>query len=85
MKSFATPDFWNAYADLPRKIQQEADKTYLIWRDNPQYPSLHFKKAKDNLWSVRITINYRALAIKRGNDYYWIWIGAHEQYDRLLK
>ncbi len=85
MKSFATPDFWNAYANLPQKIQREADKTYLIWRDNPRYPSLHFKKVKDNLWSVRVTLNYRALAIKRGDDYYWIWIGTHEQYDRLLK
>lgn len=85
MKSLATPEFWNAYANLPLQIKKEANKAYLLWRKNPQYPSLRFKKVKSNLWSVRVTLNYRALAVKKGDDYYWIWIGPHNEYDRLLK
>ncbi len=85
MKSYATPDFWKAYAKLPQNIQQQARKSYQQWRTNLQYPSLHFKKVGKNLWSARITDDYRALSIKQGDDYYWIWIGTHDEYDNLLK
>lgn len=49
------------------------------------HPSLHFKKVGKNLWSVRISGGYRALALKKGNDYYWFWIGSHEDYETLLR
>lgn len=84
MKSYATPDFWEAYAKLPKHIQQQAKKSYRQWQENLQYPSLHFKKVGKNLWSARITNDYRALAINKGDDYYWIWIGTHQEYDNLL-
>ncbi|HEY9849961.1 MAG TPA: hypothetical protein V6D28_10920 [Leptolyngbyaceae cyanobacterium] len=45
---------------------------------------MHFKKVGKNLWSVRITEDYRALALKKGEDYYWLWIGSHDEYDALL-
>ena len=75
MKSFTTTDFWENYAELSPDIKLQARKSYQRWKENIQYPSLHFKKVGKNLWSIRITINYRALAIKKGEDYYWIWIG----------
>jgi hypothetical protein len=84
MKSFTTPDFWNNYAVLHPEIKEQARKTYRSWKENPSYPSLHFKKVGKNLWSVRITRNYRALALKKGEDFYWIWIGTHDQYESLL-
>ncbi|NEO39575.1 MAG: hypothetical protein F6J90_25875 [Moorea sp. SIOASIH] len=84
MKSFTTPDFWKTYAILPTSVKEQARKAYQIWQQNPFHPSLHFKKVGNNLWSARITRNYRALAIKKGNDYYWIWIGTHDQYQTLL-
>jgi hypothetical protein len=84
MKSFTTPDFWQTYANLPTEIQQQAKKTYQKWRENSLYPSLHFKKVGKNLWSIRINSDYRALALKRGDDYYWFWIGIHNEYDNLL-
>jgi hypothetical protein len=84
MKSFTTPDFWNSYAALPPEIKEQTRKTYRSWIENPSYPSLHFKKVGKNLWSVRITRNYRALALKKGEDFYWIWIGPHDQYEILL-
>jgi len=84
MKSLTTPDFWIAYAKLPLKIKQKARKTYQLWQENPSHPSLHFKKVGKNLWSVRITQNYRALALKKGDEYYWVWIGTHDEYEALL-
>ncbi len=84
MKSLTTPDFWIAYAKLPLKIQKQARKVYQIWQENQSHPSLHFKKVGKNLWSVRITQNYRALALKKGDDYYWVWIGTHDEYETLL-
>lgn len=84
MKSLTTTDFWSNYAKLPPNIKQQVKKCYQLWKKNSQYPSLHFKKVDKNLWSIRITINYRALAIKKGDDYYWIWIGTHDEYDNLL-
>ncbi|MEM9162395.1 MAG: hypothetical protein AAGC54_04920 [Cyanobacteria bacterium P01_F01_bin.4] len=85
MKSFTTADFWKAYAILPTKIKQQAKRAYQLWKNNTQHPSLHFKKVGKNLWSARITRDYRALALKRGDDYYWIWIGTHEEYETELK
>lgn len=85
MKSFATPNFWEAYAALSPEIKEQARKAYRLWKENPLHPSLHFKKVGKNLWSARITEGYRALALKKGDDYYWFWLGSHKDYESLLK
>ena len=51
--------------------------------ENPAHPSLRFKKV-GKLWSARVGRDYRALAVADGEDFTWVWIGAHDQYDRLL-
>jgi hypothetical protein len=51
---------------------------------NLTLPSLHFKKVGKNLWSARVTSGYRALALKKGDDYYWIRIGNHDEYESFL-
>lgn len=84
MKSLTTPEFWRSYAALPPKIKEQASIAYRLWISNQFNPSLHFKKVGDNLWSVRISGDYRALALKQGEDYYWIWIGNHDEYESLL-
>jgi hypothetical protein len=84
MKSLTTPDFWSSYALLPREIKEQAKKSYRLWQENQSHPSLHFKKVGKNVWSARITRDYRALALKKGDDYYWFWIGTHEEYDNIL-
>ncbi|MFB2920396.1 MULTISPECIES: hypothetical protein [Aerosakkonemataceae] len=84
MKSLTTSDFWKAYAALSPEMKQQARKVYQLWKQNQFHPSLHFKKVGKNLWSVRITEDYRALALKKGDDYYWLWIGSHDEYDALL-
>lgn len=84
MKSFTTPDFWKSYTRLPDSVKEHAQKAYALWQSNQLHPSLHFKKVGKNLWSVRVTQDYRALAIKERKDYYWIWIGSHKEYEDIL-
>ena len=77
------PDFWYCYRYLPQDIQKRADKAYELLSQNPHYPSLHFKKVGD-LWSVRVTLDYRALAVEAHDSYVWFWIGTHEDYNKIL-
>ena len=82
MKYRATPDFW--YYQLPNEIQELADLCYELLKLDSRYPSLHFKKVGP-FWSVRIGINYRALAVEENGEIAWFWIGSHAEYDRLLR
>ncbi len=64
------------------------EREVLVTEANPQHPSLQFKKLGERLgqeiWSARVTLNYRALAIKRADGYLWFWIGDHNTYDSLI-
>jgi hypothetical protein len=60
LNHFTTSDFWENYHSLPLTIQKVADKQYQLLKENPNHPSLNLKKIGD-LWSVRVTKNYRAL------------------------
>lgn len=84
MKSLTTSEFWRSYAALPPEVKEQARKVYRLWISNQFHPSLHFKKVSHDLWSVRISGGYRALAFKKGEDYYWFWIGSHDDYDALI-
>lgn len=83
MRHKATPDFWYHYRQLPREIQELADQCYKFLKQDPHYPSLHFKKV-GQFWSVRIGLHYRAVAVQEDNDIVWFWIGSHSEYDKLL-
>ena len=54
MISRVTAEFWAAYRALPRPLQRLAIKNYLLWRANPQHPSLQFKKVGPRVWSARV-------------------------------
>jgi hypothetical protein len=88
MRHFATTDFWKEYQSLPQGIRSRADEKFSLLKANPQHPSLQFKKIGERLgqeiWSARVTLNYRALAIKRADGYLWFWIGDHNAYDSLI-
>ncbi len=83
MRHFASSDFWLAYRRLPEPVRSLADKNYELLKTNPQHPSLHFKKV-GQLWSVRIGLRYRALAIEVDEGLLWFWIGSHADYDALI-
>jgi hypothetical protein len=79
----ATPSFWDHYRALPEAVQRTADRCYALLKVNPRHPSLHFKKI-GRYWSVRVCIHHRSLAVERGDDLIWFWIGTHAEYDRLI-
>jgi hypothetical protein len=86
MNHFALPRFWQHYRQLPKEIQELADKNYALLRTDPFHPSLHFKKVgkSKQLWSVRVGAHYRALGLDRVEGVIWFWIGTHAEYDTLL-
>ena len=83
MKHYASPKFWTIYETLPDDIRKLADKNYQILKSDPRHPSLHFKKI-GKLWSVRVGAHYRALAVEVEGSMYWIWIGTHAEYDKIV-
>ena len=86
MTSRATRRFWKSYTALPESIRRLAVKNYGFWRDNPRHPSLDFKKlaGRDERFSVRVGDHYRALGHKIEGGVEWVWIGTHEEYNKLI-
>jgi hypothetical protein len=84
MKSSTTPDFRAAYQVLPVRVRNLARKTYRLWQENPGHPSLHWKQLAPGLWSIRVGLQYRALARVRRDTAYWFWIGSHNDFDNII-
>ncbi len=82
--SHATPDFWACYDELPTYVRELADAKYALFERDPFHPSLGFQQ-KGAVWTVEIGRSYRAIAVRRGNDLHWFWIGSHEAYNGLLR
>ena len=87
MTSKATKKLWKLYRALPEEIQKLAKKTYIQFKKDPYYQSLHFKRIHSSkpIYSVRITKEYRAIGVVEEDRIIWFWIGSHSDYDRLLK
>ncbi len=77
------PEFWEHFADLPEAVQRTARRNFERLRDDPAYPSLRLKKVGD-FWVARVGLGYRALAVADGEDWVWVWIGDHDEYERLI-
>ncbi|HEV7401975.1 MAG TPA: hypothetical protein VGO11_03580 [Chthoniobacteraceae bacterium] len=85
MKSRAIGRFWQHYHALTPAIRRAADKQFALWREDPHHGSLRFKRVGKNVWSARVTDDFRALATRDGDTWLWFWIGPHDEYERLLK
>ena len=50
------------------------------------HPSLRFKKlaAYEHIWSVRINERYRAVGERHGDTVTWVWVGTHNDFDKLF-
>ncbi|QDS91610.1 hypothetical protein FF011L_03400 [Roseimaritima multifibrata] len=83
MNHFASPAFWECYKKLPDVIRTLADKNFALLKDNPDHPSLHFKKV-GRYRSARVGRDFRALAVETDDGLLWFWIGNHAEYDRLI-
>jgi hypothetical protein len=84
----ATASVWLHFLDLPAEIRARAEKQFALLKSDPQHPSLQLKKLGDRhgseLWSARVTLGYRALALKQPYGYLWIWIGDHTSHEQQL-
>jgi hypothetical protein len=62
------PAFWRAYDRPAPLVKARAREAYRMFEQNPDHPSLRFKKlqGRNDLWSVRITDQYRAVGVRRG-------------------
>ena len=78
-----TSRFWECFDNLPKNIQDSAKENFELLKKNPKHPSLHLKPV-GKFWSVRISLNYRSLGFKDGDDIIWVWIGNHDEYEKLL-
>jgi hypothetical protein len=82
--SRTTRQFWKLYRELPPDIKSAAQKAFSTFLSSPAHPSLRLERLRSDrrAWSVRVTRDYRAVAYRAGDDWIWLWIGRHEDFDR---
>ena len=87
MTSHTTARFRAAFAALPEQVQRQARAAYDRFRINPYHPSLRFRCIHTTrpIYSVRISLDYRALGVRSDDDIVWFWIGSHAEYDSLIE
>jgi hypothetical protein len=87
VRSRRTTQFLELYRVLPQEIQATARKVYQIFRENPAHPGLRLERLRSDprAWAVRITRDYRAIALRNGDDWLWLWIGTHKEFDRKFR
>jgi len=85
--SHTSERFRKLFAELPPHRQQQARETYKQFGRDPFHPGLHFKPVhpKKPIYSVRISLDYRAVGIQSENEIIWFRIGSHDEYDKLLR
>jgi hypothetical protein len=79
-----TDRFWQRYWSLPKDVQALADKNFQLLKDNPRHPSLQLKRV-EGYWSARVGLAHRVLAVEDGDDRIWVWIGSHDEYEKIIK
>ncbi|MDQ3815222.1 MAG: hypothetical protein M3347_14970 [Armatimonadota bacterium] len=85
MTSHITDRFRKAFAQLPEHIQRQAREAYKLFQQAPYHPSLRFRQIHPSkpIYSVRISIDYRAVGIREDDEITWFWIGSHSEYEKL--
>ncbi|MGH7570651.1 MAG: hypothetical protein ACREMK_02270 [Gemmatimonadota bacterium] len=71
---------------MPPQVQAQARVAYQFFQRDPRHPGLSFKQAhtKRPIFSARVGLGYRALAVKDKDTVIWFWIGSHGDYEKLL-
>ena len=86
MISRTRSSFWRAYGCLSETNRRAARRAYARFQENPDHPSLRFKKlgGYEHVWSVRINEQFRAIGERRGDTIVWVWVGSHNEFDKLF-
>jgi len=84
--SRTTQRFRKALQQLPADVRARARFAYTLFSQDPWHPALHFKQVHpvEPIYSARVGLGYRALAVRDGDAVIWFWIGSHADYDHLL-
>jgi len=82
----ASSSFWKAFERLPSDVKDKAKEAHRLWTQDPQHPSLQFKKVHGrlNIYSVRLGLGWRAVCVKEDDVFIWFWIGSHSEYEKVL-
>ena len=86
MNSYLTEDFLECFRQLPQDVKEKARRSYRFWKQNPNHPSLQFKRVhtRELIYAVRVGIGWRVLGLREDDTIYWFWIGPHDEYEKLL-
>ena len=79
-----TERFWKSYRGLPADVRGRATKSFQLLNKNQRHPSLQFKKV-GAFWSARVGVAHRALAVEDNEGFIWVWVGTHDEYEKILK
>ena len=71
---------------LAYPVREAARRAYRVFLNDPSHPALRFKKLEgyEYVWSVRINEQYRSVGERRGDTIVWVWIGSHNDFDKLF-
>lgn len=86
MKSAGNEEFWRLYGLLPEQARSQARQAYRRFIENPDHPSLRFKKLNGprNFWSVRFGGDYRAVCAREGENVVWLWVGTRGDFGKMF-
>jgi hypothetical protein len=80
------PSCRTALDSLPSDIQRRAREAFARFLEDPSHPGLRLKQVHESqpIFSVRVSLSYRALAVRSDDEWIWFWIGSHADYDQML-
>ena len=82
MEILLSEEFKENFSFLDKKIQKQADKQIIIFKNNPFYPSLNTEKLSPKtrgLWSFRVDRKYRVVfEFVEENKILFLNIGPHD-------
>ena len=86
MKSHTTERFRKMLQQLAEQTRRRAKEAYKLFKQNPYHPSLRFKQIHPTrpIYSVRISLDFRAVGTRAEDEIVWFWIGSHTDYDKLI-
>ena len=86
MISRTTRAFWQAYKQLSEARKDAARRAFRLFVQGPEGNSLQFKKLRGHVdyWSVRVSLDLRAVGKRHGDTIEWVWIGSHNDFDKLF-
>jgi hypothetical protein len=73
----ALKSFLNLLKEYPKRTLSYSKSTLLI------HPSISKRLA--SFGQPGFGIDHRALAVEDGEDFIWVWIGTHDEYERMIK